>query len=369
MLSSVPATGSERRRLWLLALLVLVAHLALLQVAGGRLSLPGTGRIEPVRLTTRTVEAAPAKPAPAPEPVQAAAPAPTPPPATRAAAEPPAEPPVATQAEPTQPAEATPTAPTPARAMPHEEPPAATLPGALPLAAPPPPKVIDRAGPVKPAQAGAAPVSVPASARLGYDVLAQSKGLSYKARAELLWQQDGTRYDARIEISAFLMGSRVQTSSGELSAEGLAPTRFADKTRSEQAAHFERDKGRISFSANTPDAVLEPGSQDRLSVFLQLGALLAGDPTRYPSGSSISLPTAGTREAELWTFNVEGTEAVSTAQGDMQAVRLVRLPRREFDQKVEVWLAPSQFYLPIRIKLTQANGDFVDQVLRTNEKP
>jgi hypothetical protein len=235
--------------------------------------------------------------------------------------------------------------------------------------APPPPLVIDRPKAPDPVPGRAAPVAVPASARLGYDVLAQSRGMGYKARAELLWQQDGSHYDARIEISAFLLGSRVQTSSGELSAEGLAPARFADRNRSEQAAHFERDKGKISFSANTPDAVLLPGSQDRLSVFLQLGALLAGDPARYPAGSSISLPTAGVRESEVWIFSVEGTQAVQTAQGDVDAVRLVRQPRREFDQKVEVWLAPSLLFLPVRIKLTQANGDFVDQVLRTNEKP
>ena len=36
--------------------------------------------------------------------------------------------------------------------------------------------------------------------------------------------------------------------------------------------------GRISFSNNAPDAALQAGAQDRLSVLLQLGAMLAADP-------------------------------------------------------------------------------------------
>ena len=209
----------------------------------------------------------------------------------------------------------------------------------------------------------------PDAALLKYQVQGKAKGFDYWASAELLWKQDGQDYQARLEVSAFLLGSRVQTSQGSLGAEGLMPARFSDKTRSELAAHFQRDKGIISFSANSPDAPLLKGAQDRLSVVLQLGALLAGDPTRFPPGTMLSFQTVSQREAEVWQFLVEKEELLQLPIGDVSAIKLNRKPRRDFDQHIELWFAPSLGYLPVRLRITNANGDMVDQLLSKTEKP
>ena len=211
--------------------------------------------------------------------------------------------------------------------------------------------------------------AVPAPALLKYDVNGIAKGFNYLAWGELLWKPTESSYEARLEIGAFLFGSRVQTSRGALSEEGLLPERFGDKTRSELAAHFQRDKGIISFSANSPDAPLLKGAQDRLSVVLQLSALLAGDPTRYPAGTVLSFQTVSQREAEVWQFAVDKEEMLDLPMGRMPAIKLTRTPRREFDQRVELWFAPQMAYLPVRIRITNANGDAVDQLLRSSEKP
>lgn len=209
----------------------------------------------------------------------------------------------------------------------------------------------------------------PDSALLKYQVQGQAKGFSYWASAELQWLQDGKDYEARLEVSAFLLGSRIQVSKGTLGAEGLMPTRFGDKTRSEQAAHFQRDKGIISFSANSPDAPLLKGAQDRLSVVLQLSSLLAADPTRFPPGTMLSFQTVSQREAEVWQFLVEKEEILQLPFGEINAIKLNRKPRREFDQQIELWFAPTLGYLPVRLRITNANGDFVDQLLSKAEKP
>jgi Protein of unknown function (DUF3108) len=209
----------------------------------------------------------------------------------------------------------------------------------------------------------------PDSALLKYQVQGQAKGFNYWASAELLWTQDGKDYEARLEVSAFLLGSRVQISKGTLGAEGLMPTRFGDKSRSELAAHFQRDKGIISFSANSPDAPLLKGAQDRLSVVLQLSTLLAGDPTRFPTGTMLSFQTVSQREAEVWQFVVEKEELLQLPFGAVSAIKLNRQPRREFDQHIELWFAPSMGYLPVRLRITNADGDFVDQLLNKAEKP
>ena len=44
----------------------------------------------------------------------------------------------------------------------------------------------------------------------------------------------------------------------------FTPERFADRSRSEKAAHFDAANQRIRFSNNAPDAELRPGAQDRL---------------------------------------------------------------------------------------------------------
>lgn len=213
------------------------------------------------------------------------------------------------------------------------------------------------------------PVRMPAPTRLAFDVSGQAKKFAYSARAELLWQHDGNRYEARQEISAFLVGTRTQRSVGTVTEQGLLPEKFSDKSRSEQAAHFDYAKGRVTFSANTPDAAAGPGVQDRLSLFIQLGAMLAADPGRFVPGTQITLTTVSARSADRWTFTVEGPETLDLPAGPTPSLKLLRLPRKDYDQKAELWVAPGLGYLPVRIKLTQANGDFADLLLRASGPP
>lgn len=193
--------------------------------------------------------------------------------------------------------------------------------------------------------------------------------MDYHASAQLDWLQDGEAYRASMVVSAFGLGERSMASRGQITGDGLAPTRFLDKSRSERAAHFQPDKGKITFSANSPDVPWQPGAQDRVSVFVQLASLLAGDPAKYPVGSSVSLYTVGPTAADTWTFVVEAEEKLNLPAGEFSAVKLTRKPQRDYDQTVDVWLAPAIGWLPVRTRITQQNGDFVDQQLRGAEKP
>lgn len=240
--------------------------------------------------------------------------------------------------------------------------PAPALPPSTEAVAPPAPLPKDAALPQR-------NYTVPGSIRLKFNATGLRSRMSYSARGELLWLHDGSSYEARLEAGAFLIGSRVGTSSGRITADGLAPNRYSDKGKTELAAHFERDKGRITFSANTPEAALLPGAQDRLSVFIQLAAQIAGEPANYPVGTILAFQTASQRAAESWVFVVEGEERLSLPGGEQPSLKLVRAPRKEFDQKVELWLAPALGYLPARIRLTEGNGDFLDLQWRSTSAP
>jgi uncharacterized protein DUF3108 len=217
-------------------------------------------------------------------------------------------------------------------------------------------------------RAPSARFTVAGSMRLRYQVAAQVRGQAWAGEGELLWRHDGESYEARLEINAPLLPARTQRSTGRITAEGLSPLRFSEKARSEEAAHFQRDAGKVSFSSNKPDASLLAGAQDRLSVLLQLGAMLAGQPRRFPPGTTIAIQTAGTRDAEPWLFTVEQEELLDLPGGMVNALKLTRQPRKEFDQRVELWLAPGMDYVPVRLRLTQPNGDSVDQLWSSTDR-
>lgn len=248
---------------------------------------------------------------------------------------------------------------------------APALPASSATAAAPTPPASDAAATSPPpaAQTPVTAMALAASAQLGYRMTGSAKGLTYHAKGELDWENAGGSYHARMTVKALFIGSRTMSSTGQVSAEGLAPSRFSDKSRTEVAAHFEPDKGQISFSANAPTVPWVQGAQDRVSVFLQLGGMLAGNPAAFPPGSEISTLTVGPRGADHWTFVVEGPELLALPFGETATVKLSRQPRREYDQKVEIWFAPALGYLPVRSKITQANGDFVDQELSDLTRP
>lgn len=213
------------------------------------------------------------------------------------------------------------------------------------------------------------PPILPESVRLLYDIKGEIKHIPLSANGELQWRQDGKTYDARLEIKIFLLGSRVQTSKGLVGPQGLEPVRFGDKVRSEVAAHFERDKGKVTYSANTPDEVLQPGAQDQLSIFFQLAGMLAADPERYKPGTQMSFQAVGPRSSETWVFKLADPETITLPGGKLRTIRLGKDPVSEYDSRAEVWLAPDLNYLPVRIRLTQGNGDVVDQLWRATERP
>jgi hypothetical protein len=182
-----------------------------------------------------------------------------------------------------------------------------------------------------------------------------------QGEADFEWRHDGQEYEASLEIATPGLPARSQRSTGRITAQGLAPGYFSDKARGEQATHFDRDHERVVFSNNRPQAALAAGMQDRLSVIVQLSALLAGAPAKFPPGTQIAIPTASTREAQTWTFVVEEEEDLQLPGGEVRALKLQRLLRGAYDQRLELWLSPHMDYAPVRLRLTNPDGGGVDQ--------
>lgn len=199
--------------------------------------------------------------------------------------------------------------------------------------------------------------------------MGESKGIRYSADGDLLWLHNGSNYQLKQEVRHLLLGARSQTSVGQSSAHGLLPLRFGDKFKQEVAAHFERDKGQVSFSANTPTQSLQEGAQDRLSLFVQLAALLAGSPQFQQAGQQISFQVVSGRSAEVWAFSVDKTETLKLPIGALNTLKLSRVPLQQYDQTVEMWLSPQHGFLPARVRIAQSNGDVLEQFLSQVQVP
>jgi hypothetical protein len=209
----------------------------------------------------------------------------------------------------------------------------------------------------------------PAPVLLNYELSGTSKGVRYTASASISWKQQDISYQLRHEIQAFLFGKRSQTSAGHMGATGLLPTRFGDQFRQEQAAHFDRSKGLLIYSANTPSQALKEGAQDRVSLFVQLAAAMAGTPDLRNLGQTLSFQVVSAKQAEIWTFAVLGNEKIATPLGEIDSLKLHRVPRNEYDQQIDMWLSPAHGYLPARLRITQANGDVIEETLKSVAKP
>jgi Protein of unknown function (DUF3108) len=215
-----------------------------------------------------------------------------------------------------------------------------------------------------PAKAAAAPAAVPAIEVPVYATrLAPAGSWRYRLQrglasgeAQLTWTPDAQQHYA-MRLEGWIAGVTVLdwVSTGALDDAGIAPQRFVIRRRGRdsQAANFQRDAGKVTFSGPTHELPLLPGVQDRLSWMLQLPAVVDAAPQRFGAGSSVVLMVVGARGGGgVWTFDVVGPESLDGAP----TLKLVRGPRKLRDLRVEVWLDPAQAHLPVRALLTQPEG-------------
>ncbi len=174
--------------------------------------------------------------------------------------------------------------------------------------------------------------------------------------ALLSWSpNEQQRYELKLE--GFVAGISVLdwVSTGALDNAGIAPDRFVIRRRGRdsQAANFQRDAGKITFSGPTHEVPLVAGVQDRLTWMLQLPAVIEAAPQRFSAGASVVLMVVGARGgADVWTFKVIGAEPV----GEVPALKLVREARKPRDVQAEVWLDPARGHIPLRAVLSQPDG-------------
>jgi hypothetical protein len=213
---------------------------------------------------------------------------------------------------------------------------------------------------------------VPPSADLRYSIQARQKGMSLKGDAQIRWRAANGRYSMSNETHAMLLGTILEEKSeGAIDAYGLAPASFMQQRYRKPAARasFDRKAGVIRFSDSAKTYPIKGGEQDRGSAVWQLMAIARAAPAKFKAGTSWTFLVAGPRDADPWTFKVIGQEKIRAPQGELAAVHIQKSPPPDSrDQQIDIWLAPSLDWLPVRLRYTEGNGDTIEQTLERISK-
>lgn len=360
---------------------VLLAHLALLQWLQFRLGPPSALQAMSEPMVTRVLMPQDADP-PAPAPAD-----PAPPPVAVSAGGqleavavvptgvgPAASRPAGSASSPAS----SPIAPAPAAATPEAVADRSTGPASSPMPDPttsasgaPPraaaPAVEPAAAPAPAASAASSPSRTPGldwppDTLVRYQLEGEWRGGAVPGSAQVQWQRQDGRYQARILVDLGLLGNLVLTSQGELAGAHLVPRVYEEQRRNRRRLVRMPDEAVVLADGRQVERPVQV--QDTASQFIELGQRLARSVPPARVGQTLQLPLARPGGVDVWSYDIVAEEIVNLPKaGEVSALRLrPRRPGPAADNSVtaEIWFAPRLQYLPVRILLTLGTEARID---------
>jgi len=214
-------------------------------------------------------------------------------------------------------------------------------------------------------------MNFPPSADLRYTITAQQKGIPLEGEANVRWTASANNFSVSSETRASLFGKVLETKSeGAIDDHGLAPAVFTEKRlrRDATTTTFDRNAKTIRFSTSDATYPIKGGEQDRSSVLWQLIAAARATPAKFKAGSEWHFVVAGERDTDPWTFKVVKQEKIQTPNGALNAVHVLRSPSSGGGQKLDIWLAPSMEWYPVKLRFSEQDADFIEQTLSKVDK-
>lgn len=209
------------------------------------------------------------------------------------------------------------------------------------------------------------PFNLPPSADLNYTIKATIRGLTLDGSGSIQWTGARDKYRLLFETRAALTGTLLlENSEGRIDTFGLAPDIFSIKRFRKEAVSilFDRNTNQANFPGNVPPHLLQGGEQDRLSVLWQLLSVARAAPARFKPGSAWIFYVLGQRDGEAWTFQVSEAQRLRTPLGEVDVLHVVRMPpENSGSQQLDIWLAPKYEWFPVKLRISETNGDYIEQ--------
>lgn len=349
-----PPIGIRTPRVgWRLVLalgLSLLLHVLLLVNPEFHLAPPPPPMSKPLEIQARLLHPKPPRP-PIPQPKrEPAAPPKAKPQLLRPPPKPRATQPIAPDHPPADaPAPETAAAPTNATEAPRPAPPASNVSAPTADTVPAPP-----------------PDPLPAKAEIRYDLYKGSQGLKV-GQVIHQWERRGDSYaitsvaQATGIFTLFKSGRYVQTSQGKITAQGLQPSLFwiqrGQAVDTTESARFDWEAHTLTYGSyqDARTVPLPTGAQDLLSFAYQFAfaAPLQGDLHLYITNG---------RKLDSYDYRVVGQETVQTPMGPLQALHLTKI-HAPGEDGTDIWLGMDYDYLPVKVVLTDKEGDTAEQVI------
>ena len=194
---------------------------------------------------------------------------------------------------------------------------------------------------------------LPERVGLRYAVQTGEDGFSL-GRATYAWRQHDGHYSlvssavASGLVSLFVSGQMVQSSEGEITSAGLRPDLYGISRNGRKPDTTRFDWGLGKMRHGDEDAELPPGSQDVLGFPFHL-AMTVDESIR-----EWHLWVSNGRKLQDYLFHNLGREHLKFGEAEVETLHLQG--SRAGEGTLDVWLAPSRHWLPLRIRTLDQKG-------------
>ncbi len=208
----------------------------------------------------------------------------------------------------------------------------------------------------------------PQTTRVRYSAKGYYQGDIY-GDATVEWVRQGNRYQMHMDVSLGLgLFSRKATSQGRIADQGVRPERYDEATkmpfRSTRRVTLVMGEDWVDLAQGQRTARLA-GLQDTASQFVQLTYLFTTQPELTQAGQRIEFPLVFPRAVRAYAYQVQALEVVQTPFGALDALHVIprRVEPKDRDLVAEAWFAPALGYLPVRIRIIQAEDVYIDLLI------
>ncbi len=211
-----------------------------------------------------------------------------------------------------------------------------------------------------PDRPGSSADSWPADTRVSYRMGGYYRGDLYGS-ARVQWQRQASRYQVRVDLSMAVILRLSMISQGEASGTTLLPEVYEEQFPwGVRRLRFDGTAIRFDNGAELPQP---PGVQDTASQFVELSHRFVTGQDALQVGAQVSLWLARPQGVSRWTYDVVAQDVLQLPEiGPVAAFHLRPRPVANPAGVItaELWFAPSLQYLPVRIRISLGDGNFVD---------
>jgi hypothetical protein len=177
-------------------------------------------------------------------------------------------------------------------------------------------------------------------------------------------EHDGRNYTITSEMRGSgilaIFGTLKRTSRGRITPRGLRPDEFRDQRGSNWAvsAKFDWETRSLTQERKGKSETLKmpATAQDPLSLAYSFAFV-------PPKSKEYDVMRADGRGLTLFRFTVVGKEKLATPAGEIQTLRVAKVPDGPEDKATDIWFAAERDFLPVRVLIVEKDGTRSDQIV------